>query len=73
MKHAKTLLVAFCFAVPATPTFAASVPYEVAARGCGSRGGPGWRVNSTGQCASKKNFRKACGSPPSTKKCTKEA
>ncbi len=41
-------------------------------RGCGCKGGPGWRVHSTGQCASFRNLAKNCGSPPSETLCTYE-
>lgn len=40
---------------------------------CGCRGGPGWRIKKTGQCASKKSLAKQCGSPPSERLCTKES
>ncbi|KQT60564.1 MULTISPECIES: hypothetical protein [unclassified Aureimonas] len=45
---------------------------EAFCKGCGCRGGPGWRIHRTGQCASKKNLAKECGSPPSPALCTKE-
>lgn len=45
---------------------------EVGCRGCGCRGGPGWRIKRTGKCASHKNLRKKCGNPPSRKRCKKE-
>lgn len=41
-------------------------------RGCGCKGGPGWRVHATGQCASFRNLAKNCGSPPSEALCTYE-
>lgn len=41
-------------------------------RGCGCKGGPGWRVHATGQCASYRNLAKNCGSPPSGALCTYE-
>ncbi|GAA4178821.1 hypothetical protein [Shinella granuli] len=66
-------MIALCLLFPPTLSLAAEGPYEIAASGCGSRGGPGWRIKSTGKCASHKNLRKACGNPPSSKKCTKEA
>jgi len=39
-------------------------------RGCGCRGGPGYR-GPNGKCVSFKRLRKACGSPP-TKRCVFE-
>lgn len=41
-------------------------------RGCGCKGGPGWRVHATGQCASNRNLAQNCGSPPSEARCTYE-
>lgn len=41
-------------------------------RGCGCKGGPGWRVHATGQCASFRNLAQNCGSPPSEALCTYE-
>lgn len=41
-------------------------------RGCGCKGGPGWRVHATGQCASYRNLAQNCGSPPSEALCTYE-
>src|SRR5262249_37091340 len=37
--------------------------------GCGCKGGPGWRDNSTGQCVSHKQLFQICGKPPSEEKC----
>jgi hypothetical protein len=45
---------------------------QAVCQGCGCRGGPGWRIHRTGQCAGKKNLSKECGSPPSPALCTKE-
>lgn len=45
---------------------------QLACKGCGCRGGPGWRIHRTGQCAGKQNLAKECGSPPSPALCTKE-
>lgn len=40
--------------------------------GCGCKGGPGWRINKSGRCASYKNLAKACGNPPNPSRCTYE-
>jgi hypothetical protein len=40
--------------------------------GCGCKGGPGWRNNSTGQCVSHKQLKQVCGDPPDTSKCIYE-
>jgi hypothetical protein len=45
---------------------------EAFCKGCGCRGGPGWRIHRTGQCAGHKNIDKECGRPPSPALCTKE-
>jgi hypothetical protein len=37
--------------------------------GCGCKGGPGWRDNSTRQCVSHKQLFQICGRPPSEEKC----
>jgi hypothetical protein len=52
-----------------SPRFAAtgSVCY---CQGCGCKGGPGWR-GQNGQCVSRANLTKDCGSPPSMR-CTHE-
>ena len=39
-------------------------------QGCGCKGGPGWR-GQNGQCVSRANLTKDCGSPPSMR-CTHE-
>jgi hypothetical protein len=50
---------------PTAPTPSSVVPaadrppferIDVACQGCGCRGGPGWRIHRTGQCAGKKNL-----------------
>jgi endonuclease YncB( thermonuclease family) len=41
-------------------------------RGCGCKGGPGWRIHATGRCASHRNLAQNCGSPPSEALCTYE-
>lgn len=67
------ILASFVMSTPA-PMSAIStpVPQIASCSGCGCRGGPGWRINRTGKCASHKNIRKECGSPPSPRRCTKE-
>jgi len=49
-----------------------SMVMPVKCQGCGCKGGPGWRINSTGKCASNRNIAKQCGYPPSTDLCTQE-
>ena len=40
---------------------------------CGCKGGPGWRVQLTGQCAYWKTLKEECGDPPSKVWCSKES
>lgn len=40
---------------------------------CGCKGGPGWRVRLTGQCAYWKTLKQRCGNPPSQVWCSKES
>lgn len=40
--------------------------------GCGCKGGPGWRVRLTGQCAYWHTLKEQCGDPPSSLWCSKE-
>jgi hypothetical protein len=35
-------------------------------RGCGCKGGPGYRSNQTGKCVGYKQLNAECGSPPTT-------
>ena len=39
---------------------------------CGCKGGPGWRVRLTGQCAYWTTLKEQCGDPPSKVWCSKE-
>lgn len=47
--------------------------YQDRCNRCGCKGGPGWRVRLTGQCAYWKTLKKQCGDPPSTVWCSKES
>jgi hypothetical protein len=40
---------------------------------CGCKGGPGWRVRLTGQCAGWRTLKEQCGDPPSRARCSKES
>jgi hypothetical protein len=42
---------------------------ECYCHGCGCKGGPGWRNNSTRQCVSHQQLFQICGKPPSEEKC----
>lgn len=68
------ILTSIALNFPAPPaTTPMSAPLELAqCSGCGCKGGPGWRINRNGKCASHKNIRKECGNPPSSRRCTKE-
>lgn len=58
--------------LPADQTSRPVIQISGKCRGCGCKGGPGWRVHATGQCASYRNLAKNCGSPPSESFCTYE-
>ena len=38
-------------------------------RGCGRKGGPGWRVRATGECVTREDLKRECGDPPSSVLC----
>ncbi len=63
---------AFGQPVPAVETARAALSVEYRCRGCGCKGGPGWRVHRSGRCASSRNLAFECGSPPSERLCTYE-
>ena len=41
-------------------------------RGCGCKGGPGWRHIATGRCVGFRELASKCGDPPSSELCTFE-
>jgi hypothetical protein len=47
------------------------VPERPPCKGCGCKGGPGYRINATGKCAGFKALERQCGNPP-TLRCTFE-
>lgn len=47
--------------------------YQHRCNTCGCKGGPGWRVRLTGQCAYWKTLKQQCGDPPSKVWCSKES
>jgi hypothetical protein len=47
--------------------------YQDRCHTCGCKGGPGWRVRLTGQCAYWKTLKEQCGDPPSKVRCNKES
>jgi len=47
----------------AQPAFAQCVELPPC-KGCGCRGGPGYRSNATGQCVGYKTLEAKCGNPP---------
>jgi hypothetical protein len=49
---------------------AVSAP-AAACKGCGCRGGPGWR-DAAGECVGWARMKKACGDPPDSARCTNE-
>lgn len=46
-------------------------PERPACKGCGCKGGPGYRSMVTGKCVGFKQLKKACGNPP-TLRCVFE-
>ena len=52
------------------PVFAQSYPDRPAGKGCGCKGGPGYR-GPDGRCVGFKVLHKVCGNPPETR-CTFE-
>ncbi len=49
----------------------ARCPERPPCKGCGCKGGPGYRVDATGKCAGFKALKSQCGDPP-TLRCTFE-
>lgn len=41
-------------------------------RGCGCKGGPGWRHTASGRCVGFRELAAKCGDPPSEKLCVFE-
>ncbi len=65
------LLVALALvAAPVAPSHA-RCPERPPCKGCGCKGGPGYRVDATGKCAGFKALKRQCGDPP-TLRCTFE-
>jgi hypothetical protein len=49
--------------------FASPSVADCICHGCGCKGGPGWRVRATGQCAYWDGLSRDCGDPPDNKLC----
>ncbi|SOE18592.1 hypothetical protein SAMN05877838_3524 [Hoeflea halophila] len=49
----------------------ARCPDRPPCKGCGCKGGPGYRIIATGKCAGFKQLKTKCGEPP-TLRCTFE-
>ena len=64
------LTTGLAFAVP--PVAEARCPDRPACRGCGCKGGPGYRHNASGRCVGFKELYKKCGNPPDPRRCTFE-
>lgn len=52
--------------VLAAPVYAEGCPERPACKGCGCKGGPGYR-GPDGRCVGFKNLDKVCGRPPETR------
>jgi len=59
-----------CLLEAALPAFA-RCPERPPCKGCGCKGGPGYRIDATGKCVGFKALKSKCGDPP-TLKCTFE-
>jgi len=46
------------------PAASARCPDRPPCKGCGCKGGPGYRVNATGKCVGFKALKATCGDPP---------
>jgi hypothetical protein len=62
-------LIFLAFSIPPAP--AALAQETCRCKGCGCKGGPGWR-GPEGTCVSQAKLAEICGSPPGAP-CTKEA
>ena len=56
----------------AAPAAARCVLDPTPCRGCGCKGGPGWREIATGRCVGFRDIDQKCGRPPSTTLCVFE-
>lgn len=66
----RRLLAVLLSVIPAGGPVLASCPERPACRGCGCKGGPGYR-GPDGRCVSFKTLESVCGRPP-TSRCTFE-
>lgn len=62
----------FLASVFAAPAFAACAVDPTPCRGCGCKGGPGWRHIASGRCVGFRELASKCGAPPSSELCTFE-
>lgn len=69
MKHIATFILTVCLLLYAQPMEAAC-PERPACKGCGCKGGPGYR-GPDGKCVGFKQLTKVCGDPPDLR-CTFE-
>jgi hypothetical protein len=67
MKTCSVILLWLLLFASASVTFA-----DCYCSGCGCKGGPGWRVRATGECAYRKRMRQDCGDPPNSALCEYE-
>jgi hypothetical protein len=65
------VILALAFMAGALDQSHARCPERPPCKGCGCKGGPGYRINATGKCAGFKALERQCGNPP-TLRCTFE-
>lgn len=59
----------FLVSVFVAPGFAACDLDSTPCRGCGCKGGPGWRHIASGRCVGFRELASKCGDPPSSELC----
>ncbi len=70
---ARLAVVAATILLAAIPTAEARCVLDSApCRGCGCKGGPGWREIATGRCVGFRDIDQKCGRPPSATLCVFE-
>ena len=69
-RYGRLTLAVACLLALTVPA-AARCPERPPCKGCGCKGGPGYRINAAGKCVGFKALNAKCGDPP-TLRCTFE-